>query len=592
MEGPNSPLEETLGFQNELIVDGCLTPDSRCFLSVDKSDFLVWDVANRKVSQRFRLDDCSPTAIACDGVHVIVATREGPILIFDLKTGRPLAPLPGHQHATLAAVFLSDGSLATGGTDGSIRIWNVPQCLETARIDLGDHSVSCIRPLSNNRIAVGHDPSIDDHNCIRIYSLQNPQQIEHFGNHEWDVDHIAVSPDESLLAAGANDEITIWRLADCSPVYRIHTHNTKCQSLAFIEPQLLASGDSSGRLQIWNAQTGTVVRRLPSHSGLISSISPSHDKRFFTTSWDQSVRVWNTDGLTAEKPLCHEQPVTTVAFYPDDKRFVSGSEDGNLIIWDGPQGTPLACLIGHSHWVSSVTVGPNIVSASWDGTIRIWDTDSFECLGVINTGDEHISHMACSADGTIVATASRAGTVRVWNLIEGRQLSSVHSPETEVRSIAFANDGSKLRWGTYQRQFFEWSMENAKPNMTQIPGTAPATQWDLNQRSGLSVVGLSNGQLILFDEMGTPTYEFGVPGCGPAAIVCSKYGEFVLTAGGLPRMASDHTARLWQSGVTEPIAIFIAEVPFTSAALAHDVSRAVLGDVTGAVHFLELIKTD
>jgi WD40 repeat protein len=198
--------------------------------------------------------------------------------------------------------------------------------------------------------------------------------------------------------------------------------------------------------------------------------------------------------------------------------------------------------------------------------------------------------MACTADGAKAATVSLKGIVRVWNLRDGTQLATTASPETEIRSIAFLDDGNTLRWGTERHQVYDWFMNDADPIETVLAGAVPTTAWDLDEKFGTSVLGFANGGILIFDRRGTPKAEFGVEGCGPAAIVRSRDGDLLLTAGGLPQMASDNTARLWRTTAPEnPTAIFIGDAPFTAAALSRDGRQAVLGDATGAVHFLEIV---
>jgi WD40 repeat protein/nucleoside phosphorylase/energy-coupling factor transporter ATP-binding protein EcfA2 len=592
LESPDSPLEEILEFQEDLIAAANFDPYSGRLWTVGDRQLVGWDLTNRKASVTFRFDDASPTAVASNGVFVAVTTREGPVMVFDPVTGRRFESLPGHERATLDGTFLRDDLLVTVGTDGFIRIWNVRESRQVARLSEGDRPLHCVLPLGGGCAAVGGDPDGSDRSSIEIWNLETQTRLGLFGSHSWPVDHLALDESLTVLAAGANDELTLWRLADLTCLRRIATPHTKCHALAFVAPRLLVSGDSSGELRVWNIDSGEEVRRLPSHSGLVSAlcVAPS-GKRFATTSWDQTVHIWNVERVLAPQPLSHNQQVTTLAFFPDESRIVSGSQDNTLIMWDATDGRPLARFEGHGHWVSSVWAGNVIVSASWDGTLCVWDPVTQGRLSTIPTGDKHVSVMTCTSDGSKIATVSPDGMVRVWNMTDGTQLAVTASPETEIRSIAFVDRGRRLRWGTQRRQVFDWFMDGREARVMEIAGTAPATTWDLDVRSGVSVRGSANGGILLFDPEGRPRAEFGIPGCGPSAIIRSADGELLLAAGGLPQMASDNTARLWRtSAVESPVASFLADTPFTAAALSRDGRHVVLGDVSGAVHFLECVN--
>ncbi len=66
----------------------------------------------------------------------------------------------------------------------------------------------------------------------------------------------------------------------------------------------------------------------------------------------------------------------SVAFSPDGKRIVSASDDGTLKVWDSDTGSETFTLRGHTAGVGSVAFSPDgkhIVSGSQDRTLKVWD---------------------------------------------------------------------------------------------------------------------------------------------------------------------------------------------------------------------------
>ncbi len=71
------------------------------------------------------------------------------------------------------------------------------------------------------------------------------------------------------------------------------------------------------------------------------------------------------DGLTSAAqakgyplfaPWRHEKPVQTVAFSPDGSRVVTASSDGTARLWDAKTGASLLTLKGHTNWAKLYTV--------------------------------------------------------------------------------------------------------------------------------------------------------------------------------------------------------------------------------------------
>ena len=90
----------------------------------------------------------------------------------------------------------------------------------------------------------------------------------------------------------------------------------------------------------------------------------------------------------------HTNTVRCVTTLPDG-RIVSGSIDGTLRVWDLNTGECLWELEGHSNYVTSVTALPDghIRSGSDDCTFRVWDVNSGKCLAVIPVSEMDVTGM-------------------------------------------------------------------------------------------------------------------------------------------------------------------------------------------------------
>lgn len=74
----------------------------------------------------------------------------------------------------------------------------------------------------------------------------------------------------------------------------------------------------------------------------------------------------------------HGDRITTAAFSPDGQRVVTASYDGTARVWGAEDGRLLATLQGHTETVYDVTFSPDgqrVFTASADGTARLWNLD-------------------------------------------------------------------------------------------------------------------------------------------------------------------------------------------------------------------------
>ncbi|RIK01687.1 MAG: hypothetical protein DCC46_01205, partial [Armatimonadetes bacterium] len=117
-------------------------------------------------------------------------------------------------------------------------------------------------------------------------------------------------------------------------------------------------------------------------------------------------------------------------------------------ICQDPQTTlRLVAQLGHSSNVERAAFSPDgtrIVTASYDGTARVWDARTGKELLKLEGHSREIYDAAFSPDGTRIVTASDDGTARVWDAQTGKELLKIEDHSFRsfmVASAAFSPDG-------------------------------------------------------------------------------------------------------------------------------------------------------
>ena len=121
----------------------------------------------------------------------------------------------------------------------------------------------------------------------------------------------------------------------------------------------------------------------------------------------------------------HSSWVTAVAWSPDGHHILTASADGTARIWDATTGDNTLTLT-HTNTVTAVAWSPDghhILTASADGTARIWDaTTGNNTLTLTLTHTNTVTTVAWSPDGHHILTASRDRTTRIWDTTKGEQV--------------------------------------------------------------------------------------------------------------------------------------------------------------------------
>jgi len=154
------------------------------------------------------------------------------------------------------------------------------------------------------------------------------------------------------------------------------------------------------------------------NSALVWLPEQSHIRRLYADRRKSHLRVacgtrkgWSACEMTL---LGHSGWANSAVFSPDGSRVVSASHDGSLRIWNTTTGRREAELRGHSDLVTSIPFPPNgtrIVSASYDKSLRMWNTATGKCEAELKGHSDWVRVVVFSPDGTRVLSASHDGSL-------------------------------------------------------------------------------------------------------------------------------------------------------------------------------------
>jgi WD40 repeat protein len=161
----------------------------------------------------------------------------------------------------------------------------------------------------------------------------------------------------------------------------------------------------------------------------------------------------------------HLHPVRSVAWSPDGRQIVSGSYDTTVRLWDVTGDTPTRVLQGHTHWVTIVAWSPDslrIASGSNDGTVRLWYAVS-GAPGPVLGCSYSVMSAAWSPDSQQIASSSYDRTVRLWSTASGTPGHVLRGHTDWVVSVAWSPNGEQIVSGSYDMTVRLWDAANGAP---------------------------------------------------------------------------------------------------------------------------------
>jgi WD40 repeat protein len=393
-----------------------------------------------------------------------------PALNSDLRawTAWPGWPLPDqppgtlvrtltHRRPVLTVVIAPDGSwLATGGNDGTARIWDTDGHL---RADLAGHpghsmvEAVAIAPDGTWLATGGNDGT------ARIWDADGHLRADLAG-HSGSVETVAIAPDGTWLATGSADRTALIWGADGFLHARLTGHTNRVRAVA-ISPDgtWVATASWDKTVRIWT-QDGHACNSLTGHTDRVRAVAISPDGTWLATGGeDGTVRIWGADGSPRAVLAGHRYPVNAVAISPDGTWLATGGGDKTTRIW-GADGSPRAVLAGHRYPVNAVAISPDgswLATTSWDGTARIWARDG-TAGATLGSHRSWVHGVAISPDGTWLATAGGDGTVRIWQA-DGTPDAGFTSRESWIDAVATSPDGTWLATGGRDGTVRTWTAD-------------------------------------------------------------------------------------------------------------------------------------
>lgn len=229
----------------------------------------------------------------------------------------------------------------------------------------------------------------------------------------------------------------------------------------------LAFGSSkNGQLLVWEWQSESYILKQQGHLDSMNALVYSPDgQKIITTADDGKIKVWDVkSGFCIVTFTEHTSGVTACEFSKRGNVLFTSSLDGSVRAWDMIRYRNFRTFTAPSRLsFSSLAVDPSgevVCAGSVDSfDIHIWSVQTGQLLDQLSGHEGPVVSMAFSADGSNLVSGSWDHTVRIWNIFGRSQISEPLPLMSDVLSVAFRPDGKQVAASTLDGQLSFWIVE-------------------------------------------------------------------------------------------------------------------------------------
>lgn len=476
-------------------------------------------------------NDPESLALSADGTMALTGSNTGGTIdIWDVRSGRLIRTLSGHQKQVLAVAFVSGGrEVLSASRDNTIKLWDAA----TGRLR-------------------------------RSVQLSGPTEYQ---------SAMAISPDGSRVLSGPNSrDVKLW---DAATGQLLKTFKSVPMSAVAFSADGTRIAGGGYQINVWDASSGQQIRAFKNPSlGLVFSRDGS---RLVSGSYDKTVKMWDIASGRLLRSFAHPESVTSVAISADGARIVTGGSDNldkNMRIWDATNGRLLYTL-PHS-WGPLVLFGADgkhilSASASYPVQIKYWDAETGNLVRDFGGETERLVDTMFSRDGLRLLSGGVA--LQQWDAGTAQLLGTVTAPEKEVFSLAFSKDGSRVLWKMPDEKVLKLVDTQTGKTISSFLGHTESVSAAAMAPDGSKIAsgGFHEKTIKLWDAA-TGRLIRTIPMAGVLIMAFSPDGTRLL-AGGFNK-----TAEIWDVATGQRIRNFLHDGSVWSVAFSPDGTRILTGD--------------
>ena len=307
---------------------------------------------------------------------------------------------------------------------------------------------------------------------LRPFSLGNADEavnVAIWGGHSTAVRNVDVSSDGTRVASV--DELSVVLIRDSQSGEVLHRYTPDRVVIAgpIFTPdgRQVVLGAATGEVWLYDIESSSIAKDFAPMSDIVWDVAISPDGRYVAAvGRDLTVRVWdrNADGNALAIMTGHISDVVSVVFVGEGQQLATASFDGTVRLWNITTGNQLLTIAGPDEGLTSVAVnskGSLIAAGSSRGSVHMWEVASqderWNFAGDVDDASP-ITSVQFTPDDTMLVAGAQDGSVRLWDAVNGLPAAYLRAISL-VNDVTFGSDARLLIAADGAGVLFTWGVE-------------------------------------------------------------------------------------------------------------------------------------